>query len=323
MAESDLRSEYERRLPVFERAARNVRQAIDALVADANIPTLAILSRVKQFESLREKVERKKYNTPFDQATDCVGIRVIAYLPTDVHAIQALLTREFDVVESTDKSELLRTNEFGYRSHHLLVRIPRAWASTPNYRGLENITIEVQVRTILMHAWAEIEHKLQYKSTVQVPRDQQRRLFMLSAKVEEADAQFQSLVADVAAYRTRIADEVAKSGQFDTSLEFNLDTLKELLRFFYPSHEEHNTMTQQLFDEAIAHGLTLPDVVKYANAFQPLEAELDSLVSSLTGAAKLDYALEVLAPEYLDPRACSAGRLKIVQQLKSRSGSEA
>jgi len=323
MDEPDLRSAYERLLPAFERAARNVRQAIDVLVTAANIPTLAITSRVKQFDSLRDKVERKKYNHPFDQATDCVGIRVIAYLPNDVHSIKILLTREFDVVESTDKSELLRANEFGYRSHHLLVRIPMSWASTPNYRGLENITIEVQIRTILMHAWAEIEHKLQYKSTIQVPHDQRRRLFMLSAKVEEADAQFQSLVADVAAYRGRIAEELAKTGQFDTSLEFNLDTLKELLRFFYPSSEEHNAMTQQLFDHAIGHGLALTDIVQYAKAFQPLEEELDSLVSPLTAAAKLDYALEVLAPDYLAPSCCSDSRLDIIQQLKSRSRSEA
>lgn len=323
MPDFDLRSEYERRLPVFERAARNVRQAIDALVTDAGIPVLAIVSRVKKFDSLREKVERKKYKSPFDQATDCVGIRVIVNLPADVKSVHAVLAREFDIVESTDKAELLRANEFGYRSHHLLLRIPKDWSTTPNYRGLAHITIEVQVRTILMHAWAEIEHKLQYKSEVQVPRDQQRRLSLLSAKVEEADIQFEALVADVAAYRSKIAVEVAKSGKFDTDLDLNLESFKELLSFFYPSSMEHPAMSQQVFDDAVSNGLSLSDLVKYAKAFQSFEDELDSLVSSLTSAAKLDYALDVLAPGYFDATVCSESRLKIIDQLTKRARGEA
>lgn len=318
MDTSDLRAEYERRLPTFERAARNVRQAVEVLIENAGLQTLATLSRVKAFDSLREKVERKSYSAPFDQTTDCVGIRVIAYLPTDVEAIQLLLSREFEVVESADKAELLRPNEFGYRSHHLLLRIPKAWGTTPNYRGLESVTIEVQIRTILMHAWAEIEHKLQYKSAVQVPREQQRRLFLLSAKVEEADSQFQELVADVAAYRHQIADRAAESGKFDTKLELNLDTFKELVRFFYPSDEEHDVMTQNLFDEVILRKIDLPALVEYAKQFRPLEPELDKLVSPLAGVAKLNYALDVCAPGFKRPKNYSGGRNAIIKQLESR-----
>jgi putative GTP pyrophosphokinase len=318
----DLRDEYEKRLPTFERAARNVRQAIEVLVENAGIHTLATLSRVKAFDSLKEKVERKSYNLPFSQATDCVGIRVIAYLPDDVEAIQLLLSKEFDVVESADKAGLLRPNEFGYRSHHLLIKIPTAWGTTPNYRGLESVTIEVQIRTILMHAWAEIEHKLQYKSAVQVPKEQQRRLFLLSAKVEEADSQFQALVADVAAYRQEIAEKAAKSGQFDTSLELNLDTFKELIRFFYPSDHDHNVMSQELFNEVVRKNFDLPKIVRSATQFQPLEPKLKELVSPLAGAAKLNYALDVCAPGFKDPKSYSKSRNKIIEQLQIAQGAK-
>ncbi|HXU33088.1 MAG TPA: hypothetical protein VN851_21180 [Thermoanaerobaculia bacterium] len=315
MEPTALRVEYDKRLPTYIRASKNIREAIELLVAGADIPVLTVLARVKTFESFKEKIDRKNYDAPFKQSTDFVGVRVILYFPKDVIAAQALLAKEFDVIESADKSDLLKANEFGYRSHHLLLRTPKSWAKTPNYRGLENIIVEVQLRTVLMHAWAEIEHKLQYKSSVQVPRDLERKLFLLSAKVEEADDQFQSLVEDVGEYRKEIALKAAKEGKFDTTLELNLDTLKELLVFFYPTSEPHDVMTQDLFDEILKNKITLPELVGYAKAFKAYESELKKMVSPLTAAAQLSYALDVLAPKYRRHAQYSNARNKIIQAL--------
>ena len=55
------------------------------------------------------------------------------------------------------------------------------WLVSPNYRGLGDIKIEIQVRTILMHAWAEIEHKLAYKNKAQIPESVTRNLALISA----------------------------------------------------------------------------------------------------------------------------------------------
>jgi len=310
-----LRAEYDKRLPTYIRTSKNLREAIELLITGAEIPVLTVLTRVKTFESLQEKIDRKNYDNPFSQAPDFVGIRVILYFPKDVAAARELLTKEFDVIESADKSQLLKANEFGYRSHHLLLRTPKSWAKTPNYRGLEGITVEVQLRTILMHAWAEIEHKLQYKSNVQVPEVLKRKLFLLSAKVEEADDQFQSLVEDVEAYRKEIALKASKEGKFDTSLELNLDTLKELLAFFYPTSEVHDVMTQQLFDEIVDHKISLAELVDHAKTFKRYEDRLNDMVSPLTSAAQLSYALDVLAPQYSTPDQNTDGRNKIINTL--------
>lgn len=317
MQANALRLEYDKKLPNYIRASKNIREAIELLITSAEVPTLAVLARVKSFESFQEKVDRKNYSDPFSQATDFVGIRVILYFPKDVISVKDLLMKEFDVIESADKADLLEANEFGYRSHHLLLRTPKTWASTPNYRGLENITVEVQLRTVLMHAWAEIEHKLQYKSNVQVPRDLQRKLFLLSAKVEEADDQFQNLVADVGLYRRDIALKAAKEGKFDVTLELNLDTLKELLAFFYPTSEAHDVMTQELFDEIISQNITLPELVGYAKKFKACEDDLKKRVSPLTSAAQLNYALDVLAPSFSTPNQYTVGRNRIIKDLKA------
>lgn len=119
---------------------------------------------------------------------------------------------------------------------------------------------------------AEIEHKLQYKSKDQVPRELQRQLFRLSAKFEEADVQFQTLKIDIDRYRKTIAETVAKSEEFNTSLELNLDTFKEVLRFFYPTNRQSDGMAQDLFQRIQSHGrMSLSDLVSAAKQLKPYE----------------------------------------------------
>ena len=53
--------------------------------------------------------------------------------------------------------------------------------------------IEVQARTILQHAWAEIEHDIQYKSSATIPHDIKPRLMALAGLLELADREFQAI----------------------------------------------------------------------------------------------------------------------------------
>lgn len=83
------------------------------------------------------------------------------------------------------------------------------------YAGLR---AEIQVRTALQHAWSAVNHKLDYKSPTEVPRELRRRLFRLSALFELADEQFSEL-RDA---RARIASEYAedvRDGQLDIPLD--------------------------------------------------------------------------------------------------------
>src|SRR2546425_849967 len=182
MEKSELKTEYEKRVPRYYRAAANIREALSLFLDEYAVPHLAILARVKEFESFFDKTTAKNYSDPFLENTDFVGLRVILYFPKDISRVAEVIQTEFDVIEREDKADQFEVNEFGYRSYHMLVRVKSAWLSTPNYRGLDEITIEIQLRTVLMHAWAEIEHKLQYKSKEQVPRELQRKLFLLSRR---------------------------------------------------------------------------------------------------------------------------------------------
>lgn len=311
-----LREDYDARVPTFVRAAKNISEAISLMLETAELRPLAITHRIKTFDSFFEKVTRKNYENPFEQNTDFVGIRVICYLPSDADVVVKILGQRLDVIESVNKSENLEPNEFGYRSHHLLLRVPSSWEQTPNYYGLRATPVEVQVRTIMMHAWAEIEHKLQYKSTNQVPGKLQRKLFLLSAKVEEVDEQFQELVVEVTKYRREISDTVITKNDFNTSLELNLDTLEKFIEFCYPGRAGHKKMTQDIFETVIKFNLTLNDLMEMVKKFKPLEDLRDSLVSSLNAPASLSYVLDVFQEGYTKTYTPATDRLAVINKLK-------
>ena len=183
ISQEDFRQQFAERKPHYEKLATNLQDALKSLLTDKKIAYLEVLARVKDVESAYEKIARKEYSKPFEQIEDWCGLRIICYYPSDIDLICKMLKDEFDVKTQEDTSKRLAAHEFGYRSTHFILQIKPAWASTPNYRTLEGFKAEIQVRTILMHAWAEIEHKLSYKSAEQVPEQFKRKLFNPSCGV--------------------------------------------------------------------------------------------------------------------------------------------
>ena len=156
-----LREYFDKEKTNFERLCGNIQEALKIFLDENNIDYLAITGRVKAFESFADKCVRKKYSDPFVENEDFVGIRVIVYFPDDVDKVCKIIDEEFDIVRTENKTEQLAVDKFGYRSHHKIVTVKQSWARSPNYRTVGQIKAEIQVRTILMHAWAEVEHKLQ------------------------------------------------------------------------------------------------------------------------------------------------------------------
>ena len=68
---------------------------------------------------------------------------------------------------------------YGIKSITIIIKVKNSWCVTPNYKGLENIKIELQIRTVLMHTWAAIEHKLGYKNNQELPKDLKRKLYLM------------------------------------------------------------------------------------------------------------------------------------------------
>lgn len=149
-----------------------VRRIVDECLRQRSIRFHSVEARTKDPGSLGRKAaipaesdsNRPKYEKPLEQITDLAGIRIIAYFPSTLAEIDRMLADEFEVVERSDKSEILiEEDRFGYQSVHYLVRIGARRCSFAEYARFSGAVAEIQVRTILQHAWAEIEHDIQYK----------------------------------------------------------------------------------------------------------------------------------------------------------------
>jgi ppGpp synthetase/RelA/SpoT-type nucleotidyltranferase len=262
ISREEFQQQYNQRRPSYERLATNLQQALKSFLSEQGVSYLDVLFRVKDADSAYEKISRKEYEHPFEDIEDWSGLRIICYYPDDVAKICSILEKEFDVQTQEDTATRLAPHEFGYRSTHLILTVKDAWMTTTNYRGLGGFKAEVQVRTILMHAWAEIEHKLQYKSTEQVPEQFQRKLYRLSAKFEEADEQFDELRKGIAEYRATVREIVTDDINAFQTQELNLDTLTAFLNAAFPERERSYVgYVGDALNELIQANATMEDVV--------------------------------------------------------------
>jgi ppGpp synthetase/RelA/SpoT-type nucleotidyltranferase len=190
--EDILFSEYNKIIPRYEDLGINLEQAFQTLLDNASLGVHLIDSRSKSFESFIYKIKRKGYKDPFQETEDICGVRIICFYQSDMEKISQLIHSEFDVIEYSKKADSFELDKFGYLSDHFILTIKKDWLKAPNYRDLGDLKAEVQVRTILMHAWANLSHELAYKKEC-LPDEDMRILYRLSALFEMADDEFDHL----------------------------------------------------------------------------------------------------------------------------------
>ncbi|MBA3025302.1 MAG: hypothetical protein FP820_02705 [Sulfurimonas sp.] len=316
MNKESIYQEYKNKLPNYERAERNIKGAINEFLNDNDIPFLTVSSRIKDFDSFYNKITRKDYENPFADNEDFCGIRIILYYLDDIEKVQKIIEDNFSIQETENKSDKLELNEFGYRSNHLIIKIDSSWCVTPNYKGLEDIKIEIQIRTSLMHTWAAIEHQLGYKANQELDKKLKRKLYLISAKLEDADIQFQEVKHQADNYQKLTIQESKKAGEF-VGTELNIDTLQALLKFYFPKYKEDRGMEERLLDKIIEENFTITNISSYAKQLVPYVEMIDAQVSSkekTTRANLMNYGLEIFVPDYK----VNAGddRLKIIYSVK-------
>ncbi len=206
---------------VFEAFTSKAKGLLRDIIDDAGIDVVQIEARTKEVDSFAEKLTRKegRYSNPLVDMTDLAALRVITYYQEDVERVCALIEREFDIdlENSGDKFELLDPDRFGYMSVHYVASISRKRATLLEWKNFKSIRFEVQVRTALQHAWAAVNHKLEYNSASEAPEELRRRLYRLSALFELADEQFSQIRDASNAIERRYTNEV-REGKFDIPL---------------------------------------------------------------------------------------------------------
>ena len=174
---------------------------VTALLDEAGINYLSVTGRAKSVASFAAKADRSVngvpvYSDPLEQITDQIGLRVITYIHSDVSAVADLLGEELTILDDRDMGqETAREGRFGYASRHLLVALDVARTTPSTYQSLGERHAQIQVRTVLQHAWAEFEHAIRYKGTIpaeQAP-DLDRRFTLAAGLLELADREFSQI----------------------------------------------------------------------------------------------------------------------------------
>jgi ppGpp synthetase/RelA/SpoT-type nucleotidyltranferase len=153
-------------------AAEDLRKFLDELANEASIPVHTIESRAKRLTSYRDKALKRKpdgslkYTSPAHEIRDCIAARVILYTSRARDDFADVIEKRTTVVERQNPGQ---TKHNGYDSEHFIVTGLRDPGSRGRYTALASFLdkypgLEIQLRSVAAHAWAEYEHDVRYKS---------------------------------------------------------------------------------------------------------------------------------------------------------------
>lgn len=196
-----------------------IKNLVEKLLIKNTIDFQNISCRAKEIESFSKKCNKNKYINPKDEIMDMAGIRIIAYIDSDVEKISKILETEFeiDTKNSVNKSKLLGDNQVGYRSVHYIATLPDKRLELSEYEEFKGMKFEIQVRTILQHAWAEIEHDRNYKFNGVLPLEIKRRFNLAAGVLELIDREFEKLSKDIDDY-AKLVEYKTKQGKLNIPL---------------------------------------------------------------------------------------------------------
>jgi len=215
MSHEEILRDHRAHADALRSAARRLESDLRGALEGARLDVHFVASRLKSEESLRRKIARpdKTYRRLWD-VTDVVGVRVATDFEDSIEAGARLVEERFavDFRHSTDKLRFRDHGRFGYRSVHYVCGLPAGTALPAEAR------FEIQIRTALQHAWAEVEHDLGYKMTVDgsdaaVPAPIRRRFSRIASLLEIADQEFVSIRSDLRRYHEAARAESASGGR--------------------------------------------------------------------------------------------------------------
>lgn len=133
-------------------------------------PIENVSSRVKSPESILKKLYKKglEISLPVieENIKDVAGIRITCSFETDIYKLAEMLKKQDDLYVLEVKDYIKNPKPNGYRSLHLLLKVPVFLSDR-----VQEVCVEVQIRTISMDFWASLEHKIYYKYHKEIPSE--------------------------------------------------------------------------------------------------------------------------------------------------------
>jgi putative GTP pyrophosphokinase len=197
---------------IYEALCKRVESIIKEVLDLEKINYHSITGRAKSIDSYKLKASKPKYRDPRSEIMDMAGLRIITYIDYDAKHVFDVIKSTFELYPnlSSDKTEELGVDKVGYRSLDCIATLGKERLQLPENRLFRNLCFEIQIRTILQHAWAEFEHDRNYKFKGLLPKDLRRRLSLVAGSLESIDREFDNLSKEIDAYSNEVEQRTDK-----------------------------------------------------------------------------------------------------------------
>jgi putative GTP pyrophosphokinase len=279
-----IRKKYESgtyaRILTLRDIANRLEQVCSVLVSHPTIKT-----RIKQFTSYYKKyLHLLKADAPQPNITDLMGVRIVCPFIEDLLLVENLVKKNFEVTEVDRKEHSNTFKEFGYEAIHLLIRVPSDIARVRGDTGCD--VAEIQIRTVLQDAWAEVEHEIFYKADFNpIDTPMKRKLAAVNASLTLADSIFQ----EIRDYQKRLNGQLGKRREsFYKKIEESIDSMLisgEPVQDISQSEETPVELGSFSIDDLLLEALKAHNENRFAEAIavysRILELQPDEMICSL------------------------------------------
>lgn len=165
---------YSKEYDYYQKIASICAQQCESDLGASGIRAI-VTYRAKRPDRLRAKLEARHKNKKnyasvmeiYDDIIDLAGVRIAVYFPKATEEVHAYIQGTFDVITEKkfpekNKKDIYNKRFSGYGANHYRVKLKSEVLSSSTQHYSEGV-IEIQIASVLMHAWAEVEHDLVYK----------------------------------------------------------------------------------------------------------------------------------------------------------------
>lgn len=176
------------KLPIYLRAMKKVELELTNFRTDDacnHHKIIEISSRVKEIDSIQEKIYRKRVCQfdIFEKFDDIAGVRCTCEFLSDVYDVLLYIQNNPLLCVKSIEDKIKDPSEAGYRGVHIIVTTDVYYHDT----FYENIKVEIQLRTAFQNAWSMKTHQLTYKRESAIPEEISNAMRAMSDALNDAD----------------------------------------------------------------------------------------------------------------------------------------
>ncbi len=159
-------------------------------------PIEHVKSRVKSPESILKKINRKDLEVSIasikENIRDIAGIRIVCSFVSDIYTISEMIQSQKDLKIIECKDYIKNPKPNGYQSLHLILQVPVFMSDR-----VEDVYVEIQIRTIGMDFWASLEHKIFYKYNKDIPQKLKDELREAAITISQLEKKMEALNKEI------------------------------------------------------------------------------------------------------------------------------